>query len=194
MTAFSTDRWLYENETIEGDDLSGDEFPPVECYDVTFRRVSFAESTLRRWCFEDCTFVDCDLSLCVLEDCALQTVRFEGCKLVGVDWSRPSQTSLSVSFERCTLRLGNLAGVRLRESSLVECDLREADLTGTDFTGSDLRRSNLMGALLEGTVLEHADLRDVRGLELRPEMRFRGAKVSVEVAIALAQHLGLQVE
>lgn len=187
------ERWLYESETVTGVDLSGETLEPVECYDVTFQRAVFTEATLRRWCFEDCTFVDCDLSLAVLDACVLQTVHFEGCKLVGVDWTRPSETSLSVSFERCSLRLANLGGVRLRETKLVECDLREADLSGADLTGADLRRSNLTGALLEGASLERADLREVKGLTLHPEMRFRGAKVSTEVAIALAEQLGLDV-
>ena len=84
--------------------------------------------------------------------------------------------------------------MRLRDTALVECDLRECDLTGADLGGADLRRSHLTAALLEGVNLEGADLRCVRGLDLDPGGRFRGARVSVEVALALAERLGLCVE
>lgn len=191
---FDPGRWLYEGVTLEGDDLSGQSLDRVECYESTLRRVSLREATLHRWVFEECHFVDCDLSMTVLDQCVLQSVGFEGCKLVGVDWTRPSRSSLSVSFERCSLRLGNLSGARLRETKLLECDLRECDLTGADLTGADLRHSQLTGALLDGAALERADLREARGLELTPEMRFRGARVSTDAALQLAERMGLRLD
>ncbi len=191
---FASDRWLYEGVTLEGDDLSGQALDRVEVYESTLKRVTLCEATLRRWVFEECRFVDCDLSMAMLDQCVLQSVEFEGCKLVGVDWTRPSKSSLSVSFERCSLRLGNLAGVRLRETKLLECDLRECDFTGADCTGADLRRSNLTGALLGGASLQKADLRETRGLDLDPEMRFKGARVSTEVALKLAERMGLRLD
>ncbi len=186
--------WLYESELVEGEDLGGRLLDPIEAYDTTFRRVGFGESTLRRWVLEGCTFEDCDLSLATFDGATFSGVRFVGCKLVGVDWRRLGGVALDATFEGCILRLGQLAELRLRDVSFRDCDLRECDLTDADLQGVDLSGSDLTGALVDGANLQQADLTRTIGLELDPRTaRLRGAKVSTELALDLAERLGVVV-
>ncbi|MCG6929317.1 MAG: pentapeptide repeat-containing protein [Desulfofustis sp.] len=62
-----------------------------------------------------------------------------------------------------------LAGLDLRETSLIKANLQDADLSGADLRYANLRRANLKGANLEGANLTHANLpgADLTGANLR---------------------------
>lgn len=51
-----------------------------------------------------------------------------------------------------------MAGIDLREASLIKANLQGADLSGADLSYANLRRANLKGANLKGARLTHANL------------------------------------
>lgn len=176
-------------------DLSDRELPTVECVDTTLVRLRLSGSALRRWSLEQCRLVDCDLSNAALSDSLFDDVTFEGCRLLGLDWTAARRAPFSVRFERCTLRLGRLAERDWRGTSFESCDLREADFSGADLRDVDLRGCDLSGALFEETDLRGADLRGAQGLDFDPAAnRIRGARVDVEYATRVAQRLGFLVD
>ena len=67
----------------------------------------------------------------------------------------------------------NMAGMDLKEASLVKANLQDADLSGADLRYANLRRANLNGANLRDALLNHANLpgadlsnADLRGADL----------------------------
>ena len=62
----------------------------------------------------------------------------------------------------------NLAGVDLREASLIKANLQGADLSGADLRYANLRRANLKDANLSGARLTHANMpgADLSGADL----------------------------
>ncbi|MGI9537278.1 MAG: pentapeptide repeat-containing protein [Desulfocapsaceae bacterium] len=67
----------------------------------------------------------------------------------------------------------NMAGMDLKEASLIKANLQNADLSGADLRYANLRRANLNGANLRDALLTHANLpganlsnADLRGADL----------------------------
>jgi fluoroquinolone resistance protein len=176
-------------------DLSEQSLATVECVDTTLVRLRLSGATLRRWSLEQCRFVDCDLSNALLGDSLFDDVTFEGCRLLGLDWSAARAAPFSAKFERCSLRLGRLSERDWRGTSFEACDLREADFTGADLRKVDLRGCDLSGALFDECDLRGADLRGATGLDFDPAAnRIRGARVDGEFATRVAQRLGFLVD
>ena len=89
----------------EWGDLKGARFDAC-----TFHGVNWSEKDLRGARFENCTWVDCDLSNIRTLGLGLQIVRFEACKLVGVNFSLCNELGLNIHFEGCILDAANFEG------------------------------------------------------------------------------------
>ena len=181
----------------EGEDLSGRVLSRVRFVDL-----DLAEAVNRGAVFTECDFRGARFNAslhdgaafvnCAFRGCNFFDARFSGCKLVG-----------SV-FDRCTFEvtaveggdwsLVGLSGADLRSASFRGVRMREADLTGARCEGAALRDLDLSGALLHGADLSRCDLRGSDLGSLDPEsVRLRGAVVTMEQAIAIAERLGLDV-
>lgn len=184
----------FENETFTDLDLQGCDLGQKEFYRCTFQNCQLQESRWKRSKLEVCVFNGCDLTRAQLQETALRDVRFEGSKLMGIDWTGVS-TNPEVAFEDCVLRYTSFVGLSLRRTRFLRCtameanffdlDLTEADFTGTDLTGSNIRGCNLTRANFSGTV----------GAFIDPANRnnVKGTQVPVETAVLLAQSLGMRV-
>ena len=71
----------------------------------------------------------------------------------GQDDSRQTVQRLAGDCPGC-----NMAGIDLKEASLIKANLQGADLNGADLRYANLRRANLVGANLKGARLNHANL------------------------------------
>lgn len=71
----------------------------------------------------------------------------------GQDDSRQTVQRLAGDCPGC-----NMAGIDLKEASLIKANLQGADLNGADLRYANLRRANLNGANLKGARLNHANL------------------------------------
>jgi fluoroquinolone resistance protein len=180
-----------------GRDISGQShtrvlFVDFDMTEIEERGAVFTECVFRRGRFnasvhEAAAFVNCTFAGCSFHD-----VRFTDCKLSGS------------TFERCTFGImqvtgGNwsfvgLAGADLRTASFRGVRLREADLTGARCSGICLRDADLSGASLRGADLSGCDLRGSDLSALEPgQTRLKGAIITIDQTIAIAESLGLDV-
>ena len=148
MTDF--DQPEYISKKFNGLELSGLTLSATEFDDCTFVDCDFSEATFSKCKFIDCHFIRCNLSVVKLNYSRLMHVTFESSKLIGVDWTKASWSSISsgspIRFMKCILSDSSFFGLELRELSIDECkihdaDFREADLTEADFQYSDLSHS-----------------------------------------------------
>ena len=151
----------------------------TEC---TFKRAKFNASEHEGAAFLNCTFVNCNFF----------DAKFTECKLVGS------------MFDRCTFEItritgGNwslvgLPGADLRSATLERVRMREADLTGARCEASTFRDVDLAGALLHKANFTGCDLRGSDVSAIDPETTgIRGAIVTIEQAIVIAEALGLDI-
>jgi fluoroquinolone resistance protein len=184
----------FENETFASLDLQGANLSGKEFYRCTFQSAHLQESRWKESKLEACVFRGCDLTRAQLAHTALRDVRFEGSKLMGIDWSVISPNP-ELAFDECNLRYCSFVGLSMRQTVFARCTALEVnfidvDLSDADFTGTDLSGSNFRGC-----TLTRADFQGARGVFIDPATRNRlkATRVPVETAVLVAQTLGMVV-
>ena len=150
-----------------GGDLSGRRFTGLRCRDVRFE--------------------GCDLSGAVLDSASLTRVEFDGCRLTGA--ALGNAVLRDVAIDDCqadlvSLSMAQLHFVRVRRTSLREADLYDATLSDVALLDCDLTRADFRDC-----ELTEVDLHGSRLDDLRSPLRLRGAAISPDQIITIAQSL-----
>lgn len=150
------------------DEAEGQTYRNLDCAHATVRSITFTDCVFERCAFSDaqlllctfanCLFRDCDLSLINPEGSAFVQVRFEACKVIGVNWTVANWDSYlsGIHFVDCSVNYATFIGLDLKGITLKRCvaweaDFAEANLTGADCTKTDFRDSRFL----------HTDLTEV---------------------------------
>lgn len=180
MTVFGSNKeyvdQIFDDLEFESGELSGTLFT-----DVRFRGCSFSETAFRDCRFNNCLFDDCELSLLKVEGSHFRDVRFDRCRLLGVDWTAAAWPRLHlaapISFRECVTDYSTFIGLALpkisfrdcratdvafSDSDLTEADFRGAILTKSRFDGANLTRANLEGATEYTIDLTSTNIRQAR--------------------------------
>ncbi len=167
----------------------------VDVKAVTFQECSFVHCALgeiifRNCRFVDCTFLECDLSLAGVPGSVFSAVRFDACKLIGVDWTQADWDTVRLGrpfdFYNCTLNhatfIGlDLSSIQFKDCLAVDVDFRESTLAKACFGGTDLDQS-----LFANTDLSHADFRGARNYLINPAAnKLKRARFALPEAMAL---------
>jgi uncharacterized protein YjbI with pentapeptide repeats len=162
---------------------------------VLFEGCDFTEADWSRAELSDCVFKRCNLSLTKVRGARLHGIKFEDCKLVGVDFSQVGKRFFSLSFERSLLETCNLSGLPLKKSSFKGSTLRnvlfkESELCEVSFGECDLR-----GSLFHQCDLRKADFRTAKNymIDLLSN-KVKGAKFSFPEAVSLLQSFEIEIE
>ncbi|AFE09361.1 pentapeptide repeat-containing protein [Corallococcus coralloides DSM 2259] len=184
----------FERETFEGLDLQNVDLGDKEFYRCTFVNCELQESRWKEALLEVCVFQGCNLTRANFNAIRLRDVRFEGSKLMGIDWTGVAANP-EVNFEECSMPYSSFVGLGLRQASFVRCVAREAnffdmDLTDADFTGADLTGSNFRGCTLTRT-----DFSGATGLVLDPARnKLKETRIPQDTAMSVVHELGMRVE
>jgi len=169
---------IFENINYSEKKLSGREF--VNC---VFKNCNFTTSDLSNNNFEDCTFQSCNFSLTIFRNTGLRTVKFIGCKLMGIDFSVINSFSFSVVFQDNILDYSSFFQCKMKKTNFTDCSLKQVDFGETDLSMAVFKNCDLALASFVRTNLEKTDFRTARNYSLDPEQnKVKGAKFS---------HLGL---
>ncbi len=185
---------VFEDRSFEGhQERPGTRLREAVFEGCTFRKATLAEVQFVDCRFIDCLFVACDLRMMKVAESVLSDVRFEGCSLMGIDWTAARGMSFSVSFEGSRLDYGVFTGMRLHGLQVLDCSLREVDFTEADLQGACFRGSELDRTLFRHSRLKGADLTETRGCHLDTTARCEDTRVELDTALALLQAQGLSV-
>lgn len=191
-----------EDESFAHEDWYGDELVERVYRGCDFNDIDLTEAQTRGVVFDECTFGNVRLNAsrhadsaflrCTFTRCNLFEAEFDGCKLTGSTFDDSPVRPMRVkggdwsfaSLARADLRGVTFDGVRMRE-----VDLSGANCAGATITGADLSGANLRGADLSGCDLRGSDLTtlDPATVELR------GAIITPEQAVVIAQNIGLEI-
>jgi fluoroquinolone resistance protein len=142
--------------------LDHEEIVSSEFHDCVFVGGSFVESVFRRCRFVTCVFRECDLSLVRVPQSTFTGVRFEECKLVGVNWTEAcwptARLGRPLSFSKCSISHSTFLGLRLQGIEIRDCVAQDVDLREADLSGAEFGLTDLSGSLFGGTDLSRADL------------------------------------
>jgi fluoroquinolone resistance protein len=174
---------------LDAGDLSGKELQ--RC---TFVRCKLPESRWARVKLEDCVFQGCDLTRMVPQGLALRGVLFKDSKLMGVDWTDVAPLP-AVSFDGCDLRYTSFVKLRLRATKFLRCVARESNFIETDLSDTDFGETDLSDSVIRGCTLAKANLSKATGVLFDPQHnKVKGARISLEAAIAIVSLSGMVVE
>ncbi len=145
------DQTDYTGQTFKRLKHADEEIADKEFFDCIFAECTFTGTVLRKCRFVNCTFRACDLSLAKVTGSTFRDTTFEGCKMVGVNWTEagwgPKKGVMnSIHFLDCVLNHSTFIGLSLPRTTISRCvakdvDFSEADLSHADFTGTDLTDS-----------------------------------------------------
>lgn len=184
----------FENQTFTGLDLQRGALGGKEFYRCVFENCLFQESNWKSSKLEACVFRGCDLTRAKLPQTALRGVKFEGSKLMGVDFSAVSPHP-ELAFTECNLRYASFVRINLRKTAFLRCAAREANFLEVDLTDAEFSGTELTGSNLQGCTLTNTDFRRATGLFFEPARnKVKKTRVPVETAVLLAQSQGLVVE
>lgn len=163
-------RGSLSESVFTGVDLTATTLHPLTATDVRFEQVELSNAVLRDVVWRRVELVRCRAVGLRVDVRQLSDVYVEGCRF---DYAalRIEQVKGPVAFRECTFReatiVGDLTGV-----VFVDCDFAAAEFDAVAAKGCDLRSSRLVGA---------------RGL-----LTLRGAQISPDQAVAVADQLAAE--
>ena len=143
----------------------------------------------------ECEFVECDLSNAKIVGVAFRDVKFNHCKLLGLDFDGCHSFGFEVAFDHCLLSHSSFFKVGLNNSSFMDCEL-----VGVDFTEAILKKSTMTGcdlnqAIFDRTHLEQADIQESFNFFIDPEINYiKGLKVSAQSISGFLLKFGLKIK
>lgn len=162
---------------------------------VLFEGCDFTESDWTKAELTDCVLKRCNLSLTKVRGSRLHGVKFEECKLVGVDFSQVGKRFFSISFDQCLLDTCNLSGLSMKKISFARSTLRnvlfkESELSEASFIDCDFRET-----LFHQCDLRKADFRGARNYSIDLlNNKVKGAKFSFPDALALLRAFDIEID
>ncbi len=184
----------YDREFVAKDFLSG--IPAC----TTFEACSFEGLLLPNTIFEqidfiDCSFIDCDFSASQWPGSGIKNCVFEGCKLIGIDFTVCQPFLFHFSAKECNLSFTQFSNCNLEKFVFINCQLQETDFGHANLKKARFNECKLTGSLFEQTHLEEADLTTAREFTIQPENNMlKGAKFSSTNLEGLLAHLPIQIE
>lgn len=164
-------------------------------YNCTFKNCDFNEADFSDTLFSECIFISSNLSLALLKNTKLQDVRFEDCKILGVDFTVVNPLIIEIGFKNSQISKCNFSGLELVKTGFIDCtihnsDFFEANLSEAQFSGCDLR-----GSLFESTNLSKADFRTAFNYAINPLInKLKNAQFSLPEAVTLLKAFEIKVK
>jgi len=109
-----------EETTFEKEDFNLENLERGDYELCTFMNCNFANSDLSNTRFVDCEFQDCNLSATKIGGTGLQDVRFNNCKMLGLQFDECSDFLFRVSFDNCQLNHSSFFSNKLVKVSFIQ--------------------------------------------------------------------------
>ncbi|MBM7074075.1 pentapeptide repeat-containing protein [Shewanella sp. 202IG2-18] len=178
--------------------FSHEQYDNIEFEDCQFKYCDFSEVLFENCNFINCIFENCNLSLANFSGSKLFELKFEDCKLVGIDWTKAEwptfHLDFGLSFSHCTLNDSSFFGLTLHELSFNECKLHDVDFREGDYTNSSMRYCDFRHALFMKTNLQGVNFSESEEYIIDVlENNIKGAKFSRFEALSLLEGLGIEL-
>ena len=175
------DESVFEDQTFENIDSATTLLQKGSYTACEFVRCNFEKFNLNSFEFIDCTFHHCNLALAVVTDTRFKNVRFNDCKLSGIDFSTCNDFLFEVHCVNCMLDYASFYQKKMMKATFTGCSLLEVDFTDADLSGSIFKQCNLLRSTFNRTNLEKADLSSATNFAIDPEnTRIKNAKFSLD--------------
>ncbi|MDA3940089.1 MAG: pentapeptide repeat-containing protein [Spirochaetia bacterium] len=178
------------NEDFTKQDLSGKVF-----YNCDFRGCNFTQAILSSSDFESCSFIDCNFTNPIIVQTKFIDVKYEKCKLMGLNFYLCSQFAFDVTFDECLISNCNFGQMKMKSSKFTKCEIIESYFQDTFLEGATFEGSNFKGTLFHNTNLEKASFCNASGYNIDPTVnRIRKAKFTVPDVLNLLNTFNIEIK
>lgn len=186
---------VHQDKTFSQIDYTEKQLKNREFINCEFVSCDFSKSDLSHNDFVDCKFKQCNFSLTVVVGTGFRDVTFDGCKILGIDFSKCNKFLFSFQFEKSHLDYSTFYGTKLRKTKFIDCSLKQTDFEEADLTASVFQNCDLSGTSFVRSVLEKTDFRSARNFSLDPAVnKVKQAKFSALNLSGLLHHFNLDID
>ncbi|MDH5505822.1 MAG: pentapeptide repeat-containing protein [Anaerolineae bacterium] len=197
MAAFSES--LYENEIFKDLVFENGVLKNTQFRECSFVNCSFRETLFQACEFIDCVFKDCDLSLIQVHASSFKHTKFEGSKVIGVNWAKASwgnpqlsQISRPIDFFDCVLNYSTFIGLHLTKITIKNCIAKEVDFSETNLKQANLMYTDFSKSLFRNTDLTEANFVGAKDYFIVPDQNtLKQTKFSMPEALSLLYNLDI---
>lgn len=184
---------ITENKIFENIDFKHNTLED-EYYNCTFRTCNFSNLSIYESRFNTCTFKDCDFSMTKFKS-TLRDVTFNGCKMLGSNFTEVNKFSGGILFEHTHLNYSIFSATRLRKTIFRHCDLNEVYFDDADLSNSIFEHCNLERASFIGCNLEKTDFSTSYNFNIDPNScKLKNAIFSEHNLRGLVEHLNIIIK
>jgi fluoroquinolone resistance protein len=159
-----------------------------------FEGCSFIGTKIEKSAFINCTFENSILSAVAPHECRFLDVKFSGCKVIGIDWTK-SLKIRDLSFTDCQVNYSNFRFLEIPDLKMIRCEARESDFTEAELIKADFRKSNFENARFFKTDLTEADFRGAVNYRIDiKNNKILKAHFSLPEVMALLDGLDINIE
>ena|ERR1035437_1592503 len=183
---------MLRNQTFENYILNDEQIEFEKCI---FQKSDFSKAILESYEFADCSFINCDFSMTKMNNAVFSRVQFIDCKVMGVDFSKCSRFTFSVSFNRCILNYSFFHKNNLKKTIFKDCQIKEASFSESDLSYALFHNCDLLTTVFERNNLECCDFRTSQNYNFNPsDNKIKKALFSYPGVIGLLSHLNIVIE
>ncbi|MDD4637536.1 MAG: pentapeptide repeat-containing protein [Bacteroidales bacterium] len=166
----------------------------TEYNNCLFSNCDFSDIHLGEVLFDKCTFVQCNLSLVKMDKTSWSNVRFEECKMTGIEFTNCNRFTFSACFIGSNLNYALFLTNNLQDTRFVNCSLEEATFSESNLKGASFANCNLSRAIFSSSNLEKADFSTALNFEIDPNNnKLTNAKFSRYGLSGLVSSFGIEL-
>ncbi len=149
--------------------------------------------------FKKCKFINCSFNDCIISDmvpfnCRFNEVKFAGCKVIGVDWTKAEYLK-ELYFSNCQINYSNFRMLKIPKTRIIACEAKEVDFTEADLSQADFQRTDFEKSLFFKTNLSQADFRGAKNYYIDVHNNIiKKARFSLPDAMALLKSLDIFID
>jgi uncharacterized protein YjbI with pentapeptide repeats len=158
----------------------------AEFYNCRFEHCDLTALSAGPYEFHDCVFSCCNCVPLPFDDTMFDGVRFEECKLTGVNFSNVNKFLFTASFHKCALDYAIFKKSNLIGTLFSGCSIRDASFIDSALKSAVFEECDLKGTVFERCGLEKADFTSASGYFIDLDInKVKGARFSLPEAANL---------
>lgn len=189
MTYIVSDRIFNKNEQLESIE------PGATFEQCVFQNLDFGDRSLTDLIFADCDFLECRFNMNETIKTGFQNVKFNRCKLMGIQFEDCSPLLLEMKFSESKVEYCHFQNLKVQTIEFTNCSLIESDFYSANLTGAKILGCDLQGAIFENTILEKCDLSQSYNFSIDPDLNYiQGAKFTLSSLPGLLDKYGVLID
>ncbi len=160
----------------------------------TFKSIDFSNSSFRNQSFSESIFHNCNLSNIETISSAFRDIRFENCKMVGINWSSSNSFDRIIIIDS-VINYSVFQNLKLKHFECIDSTANEVDFSEADLGSSNFSNTNLRQTSFHNCNLTKANFKGATEYAINPNFtRITKAQFDLPEAVALLEAFDIKLD